>query len=134
MEIERFFEAVKMPKADKKEQPLGNLHLRSSSWLSAVSHCLCVCSLHVVWHKLVSWLRAASSLPLLNELRTLRRLRHPNIVLFLGAHVVYKAQTLRAGRAPRAACMAAWPDVRPSTNDMALVFELIEGQTLHVSI
>ena len=25
-----------MPKADKKEQPLGNLHLRSSSWLSAV--------------------------------------------------------------------------------------------------
>jgi len=46
-------------------------------------------------------------LPLLNELRTLRRLRHPNIVLFLGAHVV------------------------PSTNDMALVFELIEGQTLH---
>ncbi|CAE7284155.1 EDR1 [Symbiodinium pilosum] len=47
------------------------------------------------------------SLPLLNELRTLRRLRHPNIVLFLGAHVV------------------------PSTNDMALVFELIEGQTLH---
>eukprot|EP00913_Durusdinium_trenchii_P016574 g15579.t1 len=27
-------------------------------------------------------------LPLLNELRTLRRLRHPNIVLFLGAHVV----------------------------------------------
>eukprot|EP00439_Symbiodinium_sp_Y106_P059325 s5242_g8.t1 len=49
----------------------------------------------------------AESLPLLNELRTLRRLRHPNIVLFLGAHVV------------------------PSTNDMALVFELIEGQTLH---
>lgn len=46
-------------------------------------------------------------LPLLNELRTLRRLRHPNIVLFLGAHVV------------------------PSTNDMALVFELVKGQTLH---
>jgi len=46
-------------------------------------------------------------LPLLNELRTLRRLRHPNIVLFLGAHVV------------------------SSTNDMALVFELIDGHTLH---
>ena len=28
------------------------------------------------------------SLPLLNELRALRRLRHPNIVLFLAAHVV----------------------------------------------
>ena len=46
-------------------------------------------------------------LPLLNELRTLRRLRHPNIVLFLGAHVM------------------------PYTDDMALVFELIEGSTLH---
>ncbi|CAL1171289.1 unnamed protein product [Cladocopium goreaui] len=46
-------------------------------------------------------------LPLLNELRTLRRLRHPNIVLFLAAHVT------------------------PSSNDMALVFELMEGPTLH---
>jgi len=46
-------------------------------------------------------------LPLLNELRALRRLRHPNIVLFLAAHVV------------------------PTSNDMALVFELIEGPTLH---
>lgn len=46
-------------------------------------------------------------LPLLNELRTLRRLRHPNIVLFLAAHVT------------------------PASNDMALVFELMEGPTLH---
>eukprot|EP00931_Biecheleriopsis_adriatica_P066222 TRINITY_DN40620_c0_g1_i1.p1 TRINITY_DN40620_c0_g1~~TRINITY_DN40620_c0_g1_i1.p1 ORF type:complete len:806 (+),score=120.56 TRINITY_DN40620_c0_g1_i1:30-2420(+) len=45
-------------------------------------------------------------LPLLNELRTLRRLRHPNIVLFLGAHL------------------------ETESTDMALVFELIEGHTL----
>eukprot|EP00930_Biecheleria_cincta_P000953 TRINITY_DN102131_c0_g1_i1.p1 TRINITY_DN102131_c0_g1~~TRINITY_DN102131_c0_g1_i1.p1 ORF type:complete len:779 (-),score=137.14 TRINITY_DN102131_c0_g1_i1:29-2365(-) len=45
-------------------------------------------------------------LPLLNELRTLRHLKHPNIVLFLGAHVA------------------------PAGNDMSLIFELIDGKTL----
>lgn len=47
-----------------------------------------------------------TELPLLNELRLLRHVRHPNVVLFFGA------------------C------INPSTGDIALIFELIEGYTL----
>eukprot|EP00442_Polarella_glacialis_P017204 CAMPEP_0115093000 /NCGR_PEP_ID=MMETSP0227-20121206/27183_1 /TAXON_ID=89957 /ORGANISM="Polarella glacialis, Strain CCMP 1383" /LENGTH=876 /DNA_ID=CAMNT_0002485091 /DNA_START=109 /DNA_END=2740 /DNA_ORIENTATION=+ len=49
-------------------------------------------------------------IPLLNELRVLRHLRHPNVVLFFGAYL------------------------NPTTADMALIFELVEGVTLQVYI
>ncbi len=85
-------------------KPIGMVRSLVSCSDISISWYICltatkVCALEKIYGFCISWslwnlhppcgfFFVRLSLPLLNELRALRRLRHPNIVLFLAAHVV----------------------------------------------